>query len=105
VEGTYNQQRQVIATRVKFKKDDLEQAQAAQAATQETKTQAEANKEHLEQHNEELEMQNEALQKQQAQLAEQQAKIAANKAAIAGAVPRFGQSSAEAFAYSTKTSK
>jgi hypothetical protein len=67
VEGTYNQQRQVIATRVKFKKDDQEQAQAAQAATQETKTQAEANKEHLEQHNEELEMQNEALQKQQAQ--------------------------------------
>jgi hypothetical protein len=64
---TYNEQRQVIATRVKFKKDDLEQAQAAQAATQETKTQAEANKEHLEQHNEELEMQNEALQKQQAQ--------------------------------------
>ena len=91
VEGTYNEQRQAIATKVKFKKDDLEQAQAAQAATQGTKMQAEANKEHLEQHNEELQTQNETLQKQQAQLAEQQAKIAANKAAIAAAVARFGQ--------------
>jgi len=26
VEGTYNEQRQAIATKVKFKKDDLEQA-------------------------------------------------------------------------------
>ena len=40
VEGTYNEQRQVIATKVKFMKDDLEQAQAAQAANQQTKMQA-----------------------------------------------------------------
>ena len=91
VEGIYNEQRQVIATKVKFKKDDLEQAQAAQAATQQTKMQAEANREHLEAHNEELQAQNEALQKQQAELTEQQAKIAANKAAIAANTARFGQ--------------
>ena len=91
VEGTYNEQRQVIATKVKFKNDDLEQAKAAQAATQETRIQAQANKEHLEAHNEELQAQNDALQKQQAQLAEQQAKIAANKVAIGAAVARFGQ--------------
>ena len=91
VEGTYNEQRQAIATKVKFKKDDLEQAQTAEAATQETKMQAEANTEKLEAQNEELQAQNVALQKQQAQLAEQQAKIAANKAAIAAGVARFGQ--------------
>jgi outer membrane protein OmpA-like peptidoglycan-associated protein len=91
VEGTYNEQRQVIATKVKFKKDDLEQAQTAQAATHETKMQAQANTEQLVQQNEELKAQNEALQQQQAQLSEQQAKIAANKAAIDAAVARFGQ--------------
>lgn len=91
VEGTYDEQRRVIATKVKFKKDDLEQAQAAQAATQQTKMQAEANKEQIEQHDAELEAQNAALKQQQAQLAEQQAKIAANKAAIAANTARFGQ--------------
>jgi len=91
VEGTYNDQRQVIATSVKFNGDDLEQAQAAQAAVQQTKMQAQANQEEIERHNAELRAQNEALQKQQAQVTEQQAKIAANKAAIDAAVARFGQ--------------
>jgi outer membrane protein OmpA-like peptidoglycan-associated protein len=90
-EGTYNEQRQVIATKVKFKNDDLEQARAAQAATQQTKMQAEANSEQLAAQNEELQAQNESLQKQQTQLTEQQAKIAANKAAIAANTARFGQ--------------
>ena len=61
VEGMYSEQRQVIATKVKFKKDDLEQAQAAQAATQQTKMQAQANKEHLETHSEDLQAQNLSL--------------------------------------------
>jgi outer membrane protein OmpA-like peptidoglycan-associated protein len=91
VEGTYNEQRQVIAAKVKFKNDDLEDAKTAQAATERTKMQAQANKEQLEAHNEELEAQNEALQKQQSQLTEQQAKIAANKAAIAANTARFGE--------------
>jgi outer membrane protein OmpA-like peptidoglycan-associated protein len=91
VEGMYNEQRQVIATKVKFKGDDLEQARTAQAATEQTKMQAQANKEQLEAHNEELETQNAALKQQQTQLTEQQAKIAANKAAIDAAIARFGQ--------------
>jgi outer membrane protein OmpA-like peptidoglycan-associated protein len=91
VEGTYNQQRQVIATKVKFKDGDLEDARTAQAATEATKMQAQANKERLEAHNAELETQNAALKQQQAQLSEQQAKIAANKAAIAANTARFGQ--------------
>jgi outer membrane protein OmpA-like peptidoglycan-associated protein len=91
VEGTYNTQRQVVATSVKFNGDDLEQAQSAEAAVYQTKMQAQANQEELERHNAELKAQNEALQKQQATLAEQQAKIAANKAAIAANTARFGQ--------------
>ena len=91
VEGTYGADRQVIATKVKFKNDDLDQARAAQAATQETKQQAQANTENLEQQNAQLKAQNEALQQQQAQLTEQQQRIEANKAAIAANTARFGE--------------
>src|SRR5271167_2666007 len=91
VEGVYNEHRQVLATSIKFKGGDLEDAQKIQAGMHETKMQAQQNKEELEKQAEALRVQNEALQKQQAQLAEQQAKIAANKAAIDAAVARFGQ--------------
>src|SRR5271169_1482573 len=90
-EGTYNAQRQLVATSVKFSGDDLEQAQAIQAGTHETRMQAEENKAELERQKAALEAQNKALQQQQAQLAEQQKKIATNKAAIDAAVERFGQ--------------
>jgi len=90
-EGTYNAQRQLVATSVKFSGDDLEQAQAIQAGTHETRMQAEENKAELERQKAALEAQNKALQQQQAQLAEQQKKIATNKAAIDAAVARFGQ--------------
>src|SRR6516162_10302815 len=71
VEGTYNEQRQVIATSVKFNGDDLEQAESAQAAVYQTKMQAQANQEELEKQNAELKAQNDALQQQQAQVTEQ----------------------------------
>ena len=90
-EGVYNEQRQVLATSIKFKGDDLEDAQKIQAGMHETKMQAQQNKEDLERQNAELEAQRAALEKQQAMLAEQQAKIAANKAAIDANVARFGQ--------------
>ena len=90
-EGTYNDQRHLVATSVKFSGDDLEQAQAIQAGTHEVRVQAEQNQAELEKQNAELKAQNEALQQQQAQLSEQQAKIAANKAAIAANTARFGQ--------------
>src|SRR3974390_512058 len=91
VEGAYGADRQVIATKVKFKNDDLDQARAAQAATQETKLQAQTNTENLEQQNAQLKAQNEALEQQQAQLTEQQKRVEANKAAIAANTARFGQ--------------
>src|SRR5271167_2799311 len=90
-EGVYNEHRQVLATSIKFKGDDLEDAQKIQAGMHETKMQAQQNKEELERQAEALRAQNEALQKQQAQLAEQQAKIAENKTTIDAAVARFGQ--------------
>ncbi len=77
VEGTYNADNQLVATAIRFKGDDLEQAQAIQAGLAETNQQAQQNKD-------ELEKQNAALAAQNAELKEQQAAIAANSA-------RFGQ--------------
>jgi OOP family OmpA-OmpF porin len=91
VEGVYNEQNQLVAKSVKFKGNDLEQAQSNQAGLHETQMQTQKNQSELERQNELLREQNDALQKQQAQLTEQQAKVAANKAAIDAAVARFGQ--------------
>jgi OOP family OmpA-OmpF porin len=77
VEGTYDAQNQLVAKKVRFKGNDLEQAQAIQAGLSETSQQAQQNKEELE--------------KQNAALKEQQGKIAANQAAVAAATARFGQ--------------
>jgi outer membrane protein OmpA-like peptidoglycan-associated protein len=84
VEGTYNDQSQLVAKSVSFKGNDLQQAQKIDAGLHETRAQAQQNKAELEKHKAELEKQNVALQ-------QQQQKIAANKAAIDAAVARFGQ--------------
>jgi outer membrane protein OmpA-like peptidoglycan-associated protein len=84
VEGTYDAQNQLVAKTVRFKGNDLEQAQAIQAGLSETAQQAQQNKE-------KLEKQNAALAAQNAALKEQQEKVAANQASIAAATARFGQ--------------
>jgi outer membrane protein OmpA-like peptidoglycan-associated protein len=84
VEGTYNADNQLVATSVKFKGNDLEQAQAIQAGVHETQVQASANQAALEEQNAALKAQQEALDKQQKE-------IAANKAAIAANSARFGE--------------
>ncbi len=91
VEGTFDAQNQLVATKVRFKGNDLEQAQAIQAGVAETARQAQQNKEELEKQNAALAAQNAALKEQQAALTEQEKKIAANKAAVAAATARFGQ--------------
>ena len=91
VEGTYNANNQLVAKSVRFKGDDLEQAQAIQAGVHETQKQAAANQAELEQQAAALAAQNEALKAQQAALTEQDKKVAANKAAIAANSARFGQ--------------
>lgn len=84
VEGTYNDQSQLVAGSVSFKGNDLEQAQKIDAGMHEVRVQAQQNQMELEKQNIALEKQNIALQQQQQQ-------IAANKAAIDAAVARFGQ--------------
>ena len=84
VEGSINDQNQLVATKIRFKGNDLEQAQAIQAGVTETREQAAQNSAELEKHNAELEAQNAAL-------TEQQKKLEANKAAIAANSARFGQ--------------
>jgi len=91
VEGVYSETRQVLATSIKFKGGDLEDAQKIQAGTHELRVQNEQHQEELDRQNAELKAQKEALQKQQAQLIEQQQQIEANKAAIAANTARFGQ--------------
>jgi outer membrane protein OmpA-like peptidoglycan-associated protein len=84
VEGTYNETRQLVATSIKFKGDDLKNAQASEAATRATRKEVEEHSAELERQTAALKAQNEQLQLHEAQLAEQKAKI--NEA-----VARFGQ--------------
>jgi outer membrane protein OmpA-like peptidoglycan-associated protein len=84
VEGAYDAKNQLVASSVKFKGNDLEDAQKMQASLQPAKEQ-------IQQSQQELEQQKAALQQQQQQLSESEAKVAANKAAIEAANKRFGQ--------------
>jgi outer membrane protein OmpA-like peptidoglycan-associated protein len=88
VEGTYNDSRQIVATSVKFKGDDLEQAQIAEAANRQSHNES---RKQLEEHNAELERQAAALKQQNEQLQLQAAQLAEHKAQIEAAVARFGQ--------------
>jgi len=98
VEGTFNSDNQLVASSVKFKGDDLKQAQAIQAGLHETQAGLRENQARTQQHQEELEKQGAALESQHGALKQQQEqlsagkeKIAANKAAIDAANARFGQ--------------
>jgi len=98
VEGTYNEQRQLVAKVVKFKGDDLARARSIQAGMKETQAKVQQSEEELQRQNAALQAQREALQQQQEQLTAEQKKTAANQAAIAAnrasieaAVARFGQ--------------
>lgn len=84
IEGTYNDARQLIATSVKFKGDDLKNAESSEAATRATRKEVEAHSAELERQSAALKAQNEQLQLHEAQLAE-------HKAQIDEAVARFGQ--------------
>ena len=91
VEGSYNDEKQLVATSVSFKGNDLQDAEKIEAGMHETKVQVQQNQAELEKQNAALKAQNEALQQQQAKLTEHEAKIAANKAAVESAIARFGQ--------------
>src|ERR1700723_3864450 len=78
VEGSYNAQNELVASSVKFKGNDLEDAQTIQAGLQPAKEQIQ-------------QRQQQQMQEQQQKMAEAQAKIDANEAAIEAANKRFGQ--------------
>jgi outer membrane protein OmpA-like peptidoglycan-associated protein len=77
VEGMNTGENQLTATKIRFKGNDLQQAQAIQAGLAETRAQTQQNKEELE--------------RQDAELAKQNAELAKHKAEIDAAVARFGQ--------------
>jgi outer membrane protein OmpA-like peptidoglycan-associated protein len=91
VEGDYNGQNVLVASKVRFKGNDFKQAQAIASGMHDTKAQAQQNKEDLEKANAELKAQNEALEKHEAAIKANHEKIAANKAAVDAAIARFGQ--------------
>jgi outer membrane protein OmpA-like peptidoglycan-associated protein len=91
IEGSYNAENQLVATSVKFKGNDLEDAQTIQAGVQPAKEQIEQSQQELAQQKAALERQQQAMQAQQQALQAQQAKIDANKEAIEAANKRFGQ--------------
>lgn len=91
VEGSYNAQNELVASSVKFKGNDLEDAQTIQAGMQPAREQIQQSQEELQQQKAALERQQQAMQEQEQKMAEAQAKIDANKAAIEAANKRFGQ--------------
>jgi outer membrane protein OmpA-like peptidoglycan-associated protein len=91
VEGTYDAQNQLVASKVNFKGNDLEHAQAIQAGLQPAHSQIQQSQQELDQQRAALEQQQQAIQQQQKEVAQTQAETAANKAAIEDANKRFGQ--------------
>jgi outer membrane protein OmpA-like peptidoglycan-associated protein len=91
VEGSYNAQNQLVATSVRFKGNDLEDAEKIQAGLAPAKEQIQQSEEELAQQKAALARQQQEMQEQQQQMKAAQEKIDANKAAIEAANKRFGQ--------------
>ena len=84
VEGADNAQEQLVATKIRFKGNDFQQAQAIQAGMHEQEKLNEQQQAELAAHQAEL-------KQQQTQLTEHEQQIAASKAEIAADTARFGQ--------------
>src|ERR1700761_4270215 len=91
VEGDYDAEHQVVATKIRFKGNDFQQAQAIQAGMHEHEKLNEAQQAELAKHQAELAAHHAELAHQQSKLDEHAQKIAANKAAIEANTARFGQ--------------
>lgn len=91
VEGSYNDQQQLVAESVSFKGDDLERAEAIQAGMHETQARTTENEENIERHQAALQEHQEQITSNQGNIAENKANIEDNKANIAAATARFGQ--------------
>jgi OmpA-OmpF porin, OOP family len=91
VKGSYDAENQLVANTIRFKGNDLEQAQAIEAGVHETARQTAAHQSELERQNALLQEQNAKLKEHQLQLTEQEKKLAEQRALIAANTARFGQ--------------
>lgn len=91
VQGSYNAQNQLVADTVKFKGDDLKNAEDNQAGIAPTEQLAEANQQKLQAEQQALQQQQQQLTAEEQKTAANAAAIAANKAAIAADNKRFGE--------------
>jgi len=91
VDGSYNDQNQLVANTVKFSGNSLKTATDIQAGVAPVEAQAQQQQQQLAQQQAQLQAQEQALKQQQEQQAADEAKIAANKAAIAAVNKRFGE--------------
>ena len=91
VKGSYDAENQLVANTIRFKGNDLEQAQAIEAGVHEMAQQTAAHQSELERQNALLQEQNAKLKEHQLQLTEQENKLAEQRALIAANTARFGQ--------------
>jgi OmpA-OmpF porin, OOP family len=91
VKGSYDAQNQLVASTIRFKGNDLEQAQAIEAGVHEMAQQTAAHQSELERQNALLQEQNSELKEHQLRLTEQENKLGEQRALIAANTARFGQ--------------
>jgi len=91
VQGTYNAQNQLVADVVKFKGDDLRNAEDYQAGLAPTQQQVQANQQQIQQNQQQMQQSEMQIQAQKQALAAEQEQTAANRAAIAADNKRFGE--------------
>jgi outer membrane protein OmpA-like peptidoglycan-associated protein len=91
VQGSYNDQNQLVADKVTFHGSDLKTAQDIQAGITPTEQQVQQSQKEIQAQEQQIRLQQQQLQAEQQASAEHAAEIAANKAAIAAANKRFGE--------------
>ena len=91
VQGSYNDQNQLVADRVTFHGSDLKTAQDIQAGVTPTEEQVQQSQKQIQAQEQQIKLQQQQLQAEQQASAEHAAAIVANKAAIAAANKRFGE--------------
>ena len=91
VQGSYNDQNQLVANTITFNGKNLQTATDIQAGVAPVEQQQQVQQQQIAQQQEQLEVQQAKLQQEQAAEAADAAKIAANKAAVAAVNKRFGE--------------
>jgi outer membrane protein OmpA-like peptidoglycan-associated protein len=91
VQGSYNDQNQLVANTIKFNGKDLQYATDIQAGVTPVEQQEQLQQQQAARQEAQIQQQQQAMAQQQQEMAAAQAKIAANKAAVAAVNRRFGE--------------